>query len=961
MSPSVGFRSCKMCIFAERKHLAMKYFFLILSFCLCVTYGRAVSVEATDIPSLHRLPVNAIHRIYQDREGYIWYGTVNGLCRDDGYQVQTFRSDFNHRGLMANNLVECITEDGDGCIWFGTDKGAYRMSKRDYRVVSVEHPLLDGKIIRQMYRTKDGSVWISIMGSLLRYHGHRLVKVYPTLNGRVPTYVYGFCEGRGGEIIVLYSSGLIYHLDTARDEFVPYPDGGLRHNFSAIVQDAEQDYYWLATWGSGIYRFSPSAAPDSMFVRQHTEGSAVGDSPVLYMVRDDRHKKIWTTTLAGLQAYDCTDGKLYPCQPDTKRPLTHVMLNDMIQDRRGDLWVSAFDTPSFILHSDMDAPEWISLASLQKTGYFRPAVMALHDDGDGRFWMFLERNGLFLFDPTTGHMSGHREFPSVSSLPFYLVKLMEGSCMPHAVWVVSDFSLKAYRLVHDGMRMRLSDVVDLTPYPSQGYITTLHESADGKKLWLGTDRGILCYDLREKAVERCYAIGHVTAFSTSSSGRLWIATNNRGLYSLGGNGVWHRYHFRQALSSLALAADGTLWMGSEEGDLLSFVPESRTVRSYNQACRLEGDAVNRVVTDEFGHVWVGMNNMVMELNPKNGSYREYLTSDGSMGLWRVIPTALCVAHDGRICFGGISGICRFTPSNALDRAAEPARVVVTDIHADRRSLFFGNKERVCRVDSVIDIRPEVGRLDISFSSLNHRLAHKIRYAYRLEGVDDNWQYTGEGQNTAVYSRLPKGEYIFEVKSTDDNGQWSHEVTKVKFHCLPAWYETSWAYVLYVLMSFAGLGWAAYAYSRRLKRKNEELWADSTELVKMRDYLNQTSHGEDETEKLDRLLTEKAVKVVEAHLREPDFDVQKLAEGMNMSRSTLSRKLKAATGDTPLDFIRRIKMKHACRMLEDPGRNVSEVAADLGFQNRKYFTACFKEEFGMTPSEYQKSVGKEGEG
>ena len=152
-----------------------------------------------------------------------------------------------------------------------------------------------------------------------------------------------------------------------------------------------------------------------------------------------------------------------------------------------------------------------------------------------------------------------------------------------------------------------------------------------------------------------------------------------------------------------------------------------------------------------------------------------------------------------------------------------------------------------------------------------------------------------------------------------------------------------------------MGWAAYAYSRRLKRKNEELWTDSTELVRMRDYLNQTSHGGEETEKLDRLLTEKAVKVVEAHLREPDFDVQKLAEGMNMSRSTLSRKLKAVTGYTPLDFIRRIKMKHACRMLEDPGRNVSEVAADLGFQNRKYFTACFKEQFGVTPSEYQKNA------
>ena len=934
----------------------MKCFFLILSFCLCAVCGRAVPVEMTDIPALQRLPVNAIHRIYQDREGYIWYGTVNGLCRDDGYQVQVFRSDFNRRGLLANNLVECITEDGDGCIWFGTDKGAYRMSKRDYRVEPVGHPLLDGRMVRQMYRTKDGSVWISVSGSLLRYRDHRLLKVYPTRNDSVPTYVYGFCEGRGGEILLLYSNGLIHRLDTVQDEPVPLPDGNLRHNFSAIVQDAEQDYYWLATWGSGIYRFSPSAVPDSMFVRQNTEGSAVGDSPILYMVRDDRHKRIWTTTLVGLQAYDSADGRLRPCRVETDRPLTHVMLNDVMLDRRGDLWVSAFDMPSFILHSDADAPERLPLPELRPEGHFQPAVMALHDDGDGTFWMFLERTGLFLYDQKTGRTSSHWDFPSTSSLPFNLVKQITASRMPHAVWVVPDFSLKAFRLVREGMRMRLSDVVDLKAgHPEQGYITSLYESGDGKTLWMGTDRGAVRYDLRGKKVERCYEIGHVTAFSPSASGILWAATNNKGLYSLRPEGIWFRYLFRQALSSLACAADGTLWMGSEEGDLLSFNPENRTVRSYNRTCRLEGDMVNRVVTDEFGHVWVGMNNMVMELNPKNGSYREYLTSDGSMGLWRVIPTALCVAHDGRICFGGISGICRFTPSNALDRAAEPARVAVTDIRADRRSLIFGNEGKACRVDSVVDVRSDVARLEISFSSLHHRLAHKIRYAYRLGGIDEAWQYTGEGQNTAVYSRLPKGEYAFEVKATDENGQWSHEVTRLRLHRLPAWYETFWAYGLYVLIGLGGMGWAAYAYSRRLKRKNEELWADSTELVRMRDYLNQTSHGEDETEKLDRLLTEKAVKVVEAHLREPDFDVQKLAEGMNMSRSTLSRKLKAVTGDTPLDFIRRIKMKHACRMLEDPGRNVSEVAADLGFQNRKYFTACFKEQFGVTPSEYQKNA------
>lgn len=140
----------------------------------------------------------------------------------------------------------------------------------------------------------------------------------------------------------------------------------------------------------------------------------------------------------------------------------------------------------------------------------------------------------------------------------------------------------------------------------------------------------------------------------------------------------------------------------------------------------------------------------------------------------------------------------------------------------------------------------------------------------------------------------------------------------------------------------------------MKRRNDELWADSAEMLRMRDYLSLTREDEDGEQKdLSRMLMDKAVGIVEDNLSEPDFDVQRLAEAMNMSRSTLARKLKSISGDTPLDFIRHIKMKHACRMLKEGQMNVSEVAATLGYFNRKYFTSCFKEEFGMTPSEFQK--------
>lgn len=124
-------------------------------------------------------------------------------------------------------------------------------------------------------------------------------------------------------------------------------------------------------------------------------------------------------------------------------------------------------------------------------------------------------------------------------------------------------------------------------------------------------------------------------------------------------------------------------------------------------------------------------------------------------------------------------------------------------------------------------------------------------------------------------------------------------------------------MFYVLIVMGISGYSLYLYLKRIDRKNNEMWADSKEMIKMRTYLDsKVNLPEPEFVQLDKLLLEKAVKAVEDNLTEPDFDVTALADAMNMSRSTLTRKLKAITGRTPLDFIRNIKMKHARHMLED---------------------------------------------
>lgn len=936
----------------------MKYILtFILSFLSFLVCSQNITI--TDIPTIDQLPVNAIHRVFRDSEGYMWYGTVNGLCRDDGYHVKVFRSDIETPGLLEDNLVECIAEDKKGNIWFGTDKGVYILDKSDYSVHPMDRERLKNIPVMYLYATSDGYMWLSYRSILAKYDiNGQLVKEYPLRNKYGRTTISGFCESRNHEIIISVWNGRVYHLDKEKDEFVPYPDKMRRQNPTVMVQDNEQEYFWLATWGDGVVRFDPSAPEDSMFVYSEIPVNAAGeeDGVILSLVQDDKLGYIWLTTghdFMSLQIQPDKTLKQLKFQTGLL-PVNHMLVE--VLKGRGCLWVSAFDRPSFIVHLMDNMTKDYALPALADRVNRSPAVMALCDDGDGMMWMMQERTGLVLYDLKQDKVKIYSDFPELVSLSLDNGREMTRARINNGIWVAKDLNRLVYGMIRKGMEMYLVDLIDLNgQVESNATVTKLYEDSHGI-LWIGLNKGLCSYDVRQKRIKQVYPdVGHVMGIVENKEGLIWICTQDNGLFQTTADEKLRSFKLDKNFSCLSIAPDWILWLGTCDGGVYSYDPSENKLVSYNEACGMNGNQVNQIVADAYNHIWIDTNQKLIEFNPRNGSFRTYLTTDGSILLHRFLPTAVCQAKDGNIYWGGIPGICMVTPSNGLERKASAVKTKITDIKLQGESLIFGDRKSSNSINR-IELHPDDQNLEISFSSLNHRYASKIRYAYRLIGVDKAWVYVEGGKNSAFYNHLSKGTYTFQVKATDENGLWSKEVTELTIRRLPAFYETWWAYVLIVM---GVSGYSLYLYLKRVDRKNNEMWADSKEMIKMRIYLDsKVNLPEPEFVQLDKLLLEKAVKAVEDNLTEPDFDVTALADAMNMSRSTLTRKLKAITGRTPLDFIRNIKMKHARHMLEDKDKSVTEVAATLGYFNRKYFTTCFKEEFGMTPSEFQKSQHEE---
>ena len=514
----------------------MKYILtFILSFLSFLVCSQNITI--TDIPTIDQLPVNAIHRVFRDSEGYMWYGTVNGLCRDDGYHVKVFRSDIETPGLLEDNLVECIAEDKKGNIWFGTDKGVYILDKSDYSVHPMDRERLKNIPVMYLYATSDGYMWLSYRSILAKYDiNGQLVKEYPLRNKYGRTTISGFCESRNHEIIISVWNGRVYHLDKEKDEFVPYPDKMRRQNPTVMVQDNEQDYFWLATWGDGVVRFDPSAPEDSMFVYSEIPVNAAGeeDGVILSLVQDDKLGYIWLTTghdFMSLQIQPDKTLKQLKFQTGLL-PVNHMLVE--VLKGRGCLWVSAFDRPSFIVHLMDNMTKDYALPALADRVNRSPAVMALCDDGDGMMWMMQERTGLVLYDLKQDKVKIYSDFPELVSLSLDNGREMARARINNGIWVAKDLNRLVYGMTRKGMEMYLVDLIDLNgQVESNATVTKLYEDSHGI-LWIGLNKGLCSYDVRQKRIKQVYPdVGHVMGIVENKEGLIWICTQDNGLFQIG--------------------------------------------------------------------------------------------------------------------------------------------------------------------------------------------------------------------------------------------------------------------------------------------------------------------------------------------------------------------------------------------------------------------------------------------
>jgi ligand-binding sensor domain-containing protein/signal transduction histidine kinase len=713
------------------------------------------------------LPQGTVTSITQTADGYLWLGTQNGLVRFDGVNFRVFNE--NNTPAIKNSRVVLVFADHRGALWVGAEQGnLIRLQNGVFTAFAMPGRGSTFNYARAACDDATGSLWVISCEWQLLHLGERGVEVPSAhwgLSGSRPDAV---ASDRGGAVCV----------GTEKELAVMSPNGfqtlwsqEQEANFSVDFLAPSREAGWWVAGNGRLRRFA-----DGKFVADRG-GYRWGNQPIYGLYEDCRHR-VWVSTMgAGLFRYD-PDGSV--CQLTTKDGLPTDSVRCAMEDREGNLWVGTEGGGLCRLRPRIF--EKIGVAQ----GLSSDQVMSMCQATNGDFWIGMNGSGIdrlhagavVHYDSSRGLLNGN----------------IWSILQDHAgvLWAGTWGGL--FKLDHDQF-VNVSDGNHI----GNVVLALFADSADN--LWVGQQAsGVLAKihgDAREAiTIPGTSASLDVRALAEDHQGNLWVGTEGDGLYRQQG-AAWVHVGRREGLANESiwcLYADGeTLWIGTCGGGLSCW--RDGKLRTWTTRDGLVNDVICQILDDNQGNLWLGSYGGVFrvskaDLNGRPAGREEplpcvsYQRADG-------LPTIECQggfqpagfkSRDGRLWFPTSKGFAVVDPEQLATNAVPPI-VLMEELLVDRVAQAApGNRP--------LEIPPGKNRLDFHYTATSLTAPEKVRFKYRLEGLEKEWQ-DAASRRTATYGRLAPGDYSFHVLACNNDGVWNETGATLAITVLPSFWQTGW--------------------------------------------------------------------------------------------------------------------------------------------------------------------------
>lgn len=800
---------------------------ILLFILFAVSSVSAERVAVNTSPANAMLPSNSVNTIMQDKDGFLWFGTMDGLSRFDGYNVLTFRSNTSNPNLLTDNEITALTEDFEHNLWIGTKSGLNILHRETFEITRFIREEINDQSIRAVLCASDSTVWIAANSDIYRYHSDHNTLELMNADFTDKGGVNNLYEDKAGNIWALLWCGGI-HQFKQDGTWTHYPPIGTANNPFSMLQD-KQGQYWVCTWFSGLFKFYPDQDEENMFLHQPIyKNDGTKENLFFSIVQDDTFGYLWLMSGLNIYAVQAIENhQLHQIKNSHLFEGSNRKYKGMIKDRKGNIWVGTYDEGVFSIHFDKPDIQNFNLKKIQERTGITPHVVSLYKDSLSNFWFNQNEIGLCIYNSQSNEYITFHDIKG-SDQKQLLENVISIVGVGNESWIAMLYDPYVAVVVREGKDYYLRKTYDFSQIDNRiRNIKKIFKDA-GNNIWVLTDFTVFVKPHHEdNFIMLDESIQQISGITEAPDGKIWLSARktihaiavqdkiNFSVYELTKHDVLHELLKGDRIVAIISDLEGSLWIGTKNGSIFRYQPQDQIVRDLTKEANINDETILDMLADGKHNIWISTNKRIIEYNQKMGAARDYSKSDGLLVNSFYAGTCFYDTSEDAMYFGGSRGICRFSSFNITENDDNKHQVVISDVKINEQSLLGNPGNRKLKaVSHRLILSPDDKNLEIDFTSLNYTYPEKIIYAYRMLGTDNNWIQTN--RQFAGYNKLKKGNHVFQVKATDENRLWSDEIATFLIYKEPAFYETWWAYVFYVLIILSAAYWAFRIIHNRIK-------------------------------------------------------------------------------------------------------------------------------------------------
>ncbi|MFH1194086.1 MAG: two-component regulator propeller domain-containing protein [bacterium] len=774
------------------------------------------------------LSSNSQSCIIQDKQGFMWIGTGEGLNRFDGRSFKIYRSDPKSNTSLKSNIITCLYCDSNGQIWIGTYGGGlsrYNKEKDNFITYTSDsnnpRALLTDEI-NAVIEDKYKKLWIGTTLGLHQFDQKTNSFIRYTIpSGQKPnsrTIADNSINSiaQDDDIIwITYASGILTALSTTEMSFKHYKlfDVGSHQaaDFSVNSIVIDKNLIWISTWTKGIWIFDkitgkahPYEKESSQYINfffkdknnrywYNPEGGGLvlinDNDKVEFKFNDfdpysissnslsdiiqDRQNNIWITSKQGDLNFAVLNNPFY-CwykNPGSQQGLTNNLVNAVIEDTKKRIWIGYDDGGIDILDATRTKPKYY-IKGNESTGLGPGPVMYIFESSDGTIWVGKYLDGLKKYNESTksfvSYTHNDNDIETISGNDIrYIDEDSQGN-----LWLaihgggLDKFIPKSGKFIHyrNDFNSPSTSIVRDWTY------TSLVDKNDN--IWVGTVAGISIVSANTIAVKN------------------YVPQSEE------------RYNLSNYIAqSIYVDSKENIWIGTNDG-LNIINRETDTIGKYFVKDGLPGNSITEILEDDHNNIWIGTGKGLSRFSPEKGKFQNFSTLDG---LITDNFKASFKTSTGEMYFAGKGGVNRFHPDSIRINYYKPP-IYITDfklfnksvsISDDTKSDDFSISQQIAYCKE-IELAYHQNFITIEFVALNYQNLEKNQYKYKLEGFQDDWISAGY-QREATYTNLSPGEYTFRVIASNNDDIWNTNGASLKIFVHPPFWRSWWAYAFYLLI------------------------------------------------------------------------------------------------------------------------------------------------------------------